>query len=67
MHCESDNGWTYWQECAFSIKFRGKYIEVTPTGVAHLTFARTGDHYTWTKVPTAVHNIVVGNPWVRPL
>lgn len=23
-----------------------------------------GDHYTWTKVPTAVHNIVVGNPWV---
>lgn len=64
QHTESESGWKYWQECSFSIKFRGKYIEVTPTGVAHLTFADSDDHYTWTKAPTVVHNIVVGTPWV---
>ena len=29
---------------------RGKYLEVVPTGVSHVTFKETGDHYTWTKV-----------------
>ena len=38
---------------------RGKYIEIVPTGIAHLTFEQ-GDHYTWTKVTTVVNNIIVG-------
>eukprot|EP00040_Diaphanoeca_grandis_P006538 m.37813 g.37813 ORF g.37813 m.37813 type:complete len:707 (+) comp17763_c0_seq1:135-2255(+) len=64
MHCESNTGWVYSQECSFNIKFRGKYIEVTPTGVAHVHFNDTGDHFTWTKVPTTVHNVIVGELWV---
>ena len=26
--------------------------------------AETGDHFTWTKVSTKVHNIIVGSLWV---
>lgn len=63
MHCEAD-GWVYWQECSFSSKFRGKYLEVIPTGLSHLVLKRSGDHFTWTKISTVVHNIIVGKLWV---
>ena len=32
--------------------------------MAHLVFSKTGNHYTWRKVSTTVHNIVVGKLWV---
>eukprot|EP00041_Stephanoeca_diplocostata_P028839 m.834430 g.834430 ORF g.834430 m.834430 type:complete len:800 (-) comp23448_c0_seq3:368-2767(-) len=63
MHSESDD-WTYWQECSFTMKFRGKYLEVLPTGLSHLLFKKSGDHYTWTKTPTTINNIIVGKLWV---
>ena len=34
------------------------------TGMAHLLFNKTGNHYTWRKVTTTVHNIIVGKLWV---
>ena len=34
------------------------------TGIAHLTFSKSGSHYTWRKVTTTVHNIIVGRLWV---
>ena len=34
------------------------------TGIAHLTFNKSGSHYTWRKVTTTVHNIIVGRLWV---
>lgn len=53
MHAESDT-WVYWQECAFTMQFWGQYIDVKPTGLSHLIFKDTGDHFTWTKVSTKV-------------
>eukprot|EP00053_Salpingoeca_punica_P011989 m.107020 g.107020 ORF g.107020 m.107020 type:complete len:357 (-) comp15827_c0_seq1:248-1318(-) len=63
MYSESDK-WVFWQEFSMISKFRGKYLEVTPTGVAHLQFKGTDDYYTWTKVPTTVHNVIVGKLWL---
>ncbi len=35
---------------ATPLHYSGKYLEVVPTGISHLIFKNTGDHYTWTKV-----------------
>ena len=45
-------------------KFKGKYLEVEPLGIAHLVFTKSGNHYTWRKVKTVVHNIVIGKLWI---
>lgn len=45
-------------------KFRGKYLSVTPIDITHLEFANSKHHYTWRKVTTTVHNIIVGKLWV---
>ncbi len=45
-------------------KFKGKYLEVEPLGIAHLEFENSGNHYTWRKVKTVVHNIVIGKLWI---
>ncbi|XP_022252408.1 oxysterol-binding protein 1-like [Limulus polyphemus] len=63
QHCEG-KGWTCWQEFSMSSKFRGKYLQIIPLGIAHLVFTSTGHHYTWRKVTTTVHNIIVGKLWV---
>ena len=42
----------------------GKYLEVEPMGITHLEFAKSGNHYTWRKVRTVVHNIVIGKLWI---
>lgn len=45
-------------------KFKGKYLEVEPLGISHLEFPKSGNHYTWRKVKTIVHNIVIGKLWI---
>jgi hypothetical protein len=37
---------------------------VEPLGIAHLVFPKTGNHYTWRKIKTVVHNIVIGKLWI---
>ena len=37
---------------------------VTPLGTAHCKFTNSGNHYTWKKVTTTVHNIIVGKLWI---
>ena len=44
-------------------RFKGKYLEIEPLGIAHLEFPN-GNHYTWRKVKTVVHNIVIGKLWI---
>uniref|UniRef100_A0A1E1X9K1 Putative oxysterol-binding protein 1 n=1 Tax=Amblyomma aureolatum TaxID=187763 RepID=A0A1E1X9K1_9ACAR len=61
QYCEG-RGWRCWQEFSMSSKFRGKYLQVVPLGVVHLDLA--GSHFTWRKVTTVVHNIIVGKLWV---
>lgn len=62
LHCEGKN-WKCWQEFTMTSKFRGKYLQLIPLGTAHLIFD-SGNHYTWRKVTTTVHNIIVGKLWV---
>lgn len=63
QYCESSD-WTFWQEFTMSSKFRGKYLQVVPLGIAHLIIHKDDYHYTWRKVTTTVHNIIVGKLWV---
>ncbi|EGI64088.1 Oxysterol-binding protein 2 [Acromyrmex echinatior] len=63
QHCEGKK-WRCWQEFTMASKFRGKYLQVIPLGTAHLEFNIGQHHYTWRKVTTTVHNIIVGRLWV---
>ncbi|XP_074602922.1 oxysterol binding protein [Brevipalpus obovatus] len=63
MHCEAP-GWKFWSEFSLASKFRGKYLQVNPVDINHLEFTKQGYHYTWHKVTTTVHNIIVGKLWV---
>ncbi|CAG7636499.1 unnamed protein product [Allacma fusca] len=63
QYCEG-RGWKCWQEFTMSSKFRGKYLQVIPLGIAHLVFTDSGNHFTWRKVTTTIHNIIVGKLWV---
>ncbi|XP_070204372.1 uncharacterized protein [Littorina saxatilis] len=62
-HAEG-RGWTMWQEFTMTTKFRGRYLQIIPMGIAHLSFSKSGSMYTWRKVTTTVHNIIVGRLWV---
>lgn len=64
QYCESQvHGWSCWQEFTMRSKFKGKYLEIEPIGITHLKFS-SGNHYTWRKVKTVVHNIVIGKLWI---
>lgn len=63
LHYEGRD-WECWQEFAMSSKFRGKYLQIIPLGISHLKFHKSGNQYSWRKVTTFVHNIIVGKLWV---
>ncbi|XP_069484927.1 oxysterol-binding protein 1 [Ambystoma mexicanum] len=63
-HTDSKNGWSLRQEIKITSKFRGKYLSIMPLGTIHCIFHATGHHYTWKKVTTTVHNIIVGKLWI---
>ncbi|XP_023029945.1 oxysterol binding protein isoform X2 [Leptinotarsa decemlineata] len=63
QYCEG-RGWNSWQEFTMTSKFRGKYLQVIPLGVAHAEFKESRNRYSWRKVTTTVHNIIVGKLWV---
>lgn len=56
--------WTLWEEFTVTSKFRGKYLSVYPIGSSHLVLHRSRSHYTWNRVATTIHNIIVGSPWI---
>lgn len=63
QYCEGQT-WKCWQEFTMTSKFRGKYLQVIPLGLASVTFNATANKYQWRKVTTTVHNIIVGKLWV---
>jgi len=63
LHVQHDN-WICYQSFSMTSKFRGKYLQVFPIGTTHFVVKSTGHHYTWNKVCTTVHNIIVGKLWV---
>uniref|UniRef100_A0A2H1WSG5 Oxysterol-binding protein n=1 Tax=Spodoptera frugiperda TaxID=7108 RepID=A0A2H1WSG5_SPOFR len=62
-HAESSR-WCFWQEARIKTKFWGKSMEFQPTGRVHVKLLTTGDHYSWNKVTTCVHNLFGGQRWV---
>uniref|UniRef100_A0AAR2KLC0 Oxysterol-binding protein n=1 Tax=Pygocentrus nattereri TaxID=42514 RepID=A0AAR2KLC0_PYGNA len=63
-HVISERGWTLRQEITVASKFRGKYLSIMPLGTIHCIFEKSNNHYTWKKVTTTVHNIIVGKLWI---
>ncbi|KAM8880868.1 oxysterol-binding protein 1-like isoform 2-T4 [Synchiropus picturatus] len=63
-HVISDRGWVLRQEITVASKFRGKYLSIMPLGTIHAIFEKSKNHYTWKKVTTTVHNIIVGKLWI---
>ncbi|BBN19959.1 hypothetical protein MPTK1_8g15240 [Marchantia polymorpha subsp. ruderalis] len=65
FHSEGSVGdYTIYGEIEIKNKFWGKSVEVQPTGVCHLRYGKHGDHFTWNKVTTCAHNVVVGRLWI---
>ncbi|XP_072948175.1 oxysterol-binding protein-related protein 3-like [Epargyreus clarus] len=62
-HAESPR-WCFWQEARIKTKFWGKSMEFQPAGRVHVRLLTTGDHYSWNKVTTCVHNLFGGQRWV---
>ncbi|XP_061380500.1 uncharacterized protein LOC116775025 isoform X2 [Danaus plexippus] len=56
--------WLFWQEARIKTRFWGKSMEFQPAGRVHVRLATTGDHYSWNKVTTCVHNLFGGQRWV---
>ncbi|XP_050316158.1 oxysterol-binding protein 1 isoform X2 [Anthonomus grandis grandis] len=63
QYCEGSE-WHCWQEFTMTSKFRGKYLQIIPLGSAQVEFLKSGNKYSWRKVTTTVHNIIVGKLWV---
>uniref|UniRef100_A0A674PGJ4 Oxysterol-binding protein n=1 Tax=Takifugu rubripes TaxID=31033 RepID=A0A674PGJ4_TAKRU len=63
-HAFSVKGWTLQQEITLASKFRGKYISVIPLGPIQCIFDKNNNQYSWKKVTTTVHNIIVGKLWL---
>ena len=59
IHCKAKD-WVVNSEFAISSKFRGKYLQINPIDANHLEFPALNYHYSWHKVITSVHNIIVG-------
>ncbi|EYC02747.1 hypothetical protein Y032_0098g3104 [Ancylostoma ceylanicum] len=63
-HHAEGNGWVMYQDFTMTSRFRGKYLSVIPVGYTHVYFPGTKNHYSYKKVTTTVHNIIVGKLWI---
>lgn len=59
------NDWELYHEFKMTSKFRVQYLQVIPECTTHLIFKKSGNHYTWPKVNTYVHNILLGKIWIE--
>ncbi|VDK75212.1 unnamed protein product [Litomosoides sigmodontis] len=63
-HHADGHKWTVHQDFSMTSRFRGKYLSVTPTGYTYVKFLNSGNEYSYKKVTTTVHNIIVGKLWI---
>ncbi|KAH9302595.1 hypothetical protein KI387_014178, partial [Taxus chinensis] len=62
---ESTSGnYIFYGEVEIKNKFWGRSVEILPAGIFHLHFPKYNDHYTWNKVSSSVHNIIIGKLWL---
>ena len=59
QHVEG-RGWSMRHQYSMNSSFRGKFLQITPTGVQQVTFD-DGNHYIFSKPQTIVNNIIVGS------
>ncbi|CAJ0597352.1 unnamed protein product [Cylicocyclus nassatus] len=63
-HHAEGNGWVMYQDFTMTSRFRGKYLSVIPVGYTHVYFPGSKNHYSYKKITTTVHNIIVGKLWI---
>ncbi|ULU00260.1 hypothetical protein L3Y34_001045 [Caenorhabditis briggsae] len=63
-HHAEGRGWTMYQDFTMTSRFRGKYLSVIPIGFTHVVFPSTNSHFSYRKITTTVHNIIVGKLWI---
>ncbi|CAJ0941006.1 unnamed protein product, partial [Mesorhabditis belari] len=63
-HHAQGRGWEMFQDFTMTSRFRGKYLSIIPIGCTHVVFPEKGNHYSFKKVTTTVHNIIVGKLWI---
>uniref|UniRef100_A0A0N5AWQ5 Oxysterol-binding protein n=1 Tax=Syphacia muris TaxID=451379 RepID=A0A0N5AWQ5_9BILA len=56
--------WKVHQDFTMTSRFRGKYLSVIPVGYTHVEFLNQANKYSFKKVTTTVHNIIVGKLWI---
>ena len=59
-HHAQGRGWTMFQDFTMHSRFRGKYLSVIPDGYTHVNFDGSGSKFSYKKITTTVHNIIVG-------
>uniref|UniRef100_A0A915PTZ6 Oxysterol-binding protein n=1 Tax=Setaria digitata TaxID=48799 RepID=A0A915PTZ6_9BILA len=63
-HHADGRKWTVDQDFSITSRFRGKYLSVTPLGYTIVKFLYDGNEYSYNRVTTTVHNIIVGKLWI---
>ncbi|CAI2349096.1 unnamed protein product [Caenorhabditis sp. 36 PRJEB53466] len=63
-HHAEGRGWIMYQDFTMTSRFRGKYLSVIPIGFTHVVFPSTNSHFSYRKITTTVHNIIVGKLWI---
>ena len=61
---ESRKGWSTWNHTTVTSKFRGNLLSVTPIGLQHIYFENNKQHYSYDRITTTAHNIIVGKLWM---
>jgi hypothetical protein len=50
-------GWMFWEETQLKSKFWGKSMEIHSLGEVHIVFPKLGEHYSYHKPTTCIHNV----------
>ena len=57
--------YSFWGDMEAKVSFTGRSAELKPSGKLHLQLPQTKDHFTWQKVKSSVHNVIVGDLWIE--
>ncbi|VDN52401.1 unnamed protein product [Dracunculus medinensis] len=63
-HHADGRKWSLHQDFTMTSRFRGKYLSIIPIGYTYIKFNGRSNNYSYKKVTTTVHNIIVGKLWI---
>lgn len=61
--CESQHGWTTFQELQLTSKFWGKHIQILSGGLSRVRFGPIS--YTFNRPTTSCHNLIIGKLYIE--